>query len=100
MSKTTTLVVTLLGVLVLAVNAWFWVAIIPEQAMKLHQMYAERHPPIEMYDCPPYDGPYDCYEYEGDYPDCTRDYGEGTAEDTDMPGPLLECEAGDHTCID
>ena len=88
-----TFLLILIGILAVAANTYIWVKYVPQAAMELHYLYADKHPPDEGCNSPlPELTPeyyeergWDQYEYEGDRA---------------MPGPMLECEAGDHTCID
>lgn len=82
-------------VLVLALNIWFWFNYIPQHLFTMIQEYeakkAAEIPTVEEY----IEQGYDTYEYEGDWGEYLGDH-----DTTTMPRPLLECEAGDHTCID
>jgi hypothetical protein len=89
--------------LVLLLNVWFYTTFLPPAFSDAIQMMRERQgippapPTVEQYE----EMGYDAYEHEGDYPELYTTEHE-TPEDADegMPGPMLECEAGDHTCID
>ena len=97
-TRTTKITGLVLILLITVLNIWFWFMLLP---VKLISAAKEIHAPaVELVP------EYDCYEFYGDYP--TEEAREGyraryraPATDTNPePSDMLECEAGDHTCID
>ena len=81
--------------LILSLCVWFWFVFVPKGYLEARDTHRERvKPTVEEY----IENGWDPYEYEGDWnrPPYVEDEEAGPV----MPGPMLECEAGDHTCID
>ena len=93
--------------LIMSLCVWFWLIFVPKEYLEARDTHRERvKPTVEDY----IENGWDPYEYEGDwgthaYPDDDPrwerpPYIEDDEAGLMMPGPMLECDAGDHTCID
>lgn len=83
------MVILWLSIILLPLFVYLWS--IPQVMEHRERQERQRIPTVQEY----IDQGYDTYEYEGDWGDHPGDH-----DDTTMPGPMLECDAGDHTCID
>jgi hypothetical protein len=78
---------------ILTLPMWFYLWHLPQMLHDVDERRAEREKPtVEEY----IEQGYDTYEYEGDWGEHRGDHDDQGA----MPGPMLECEQGDHACID
>lgn len=90
-----------LWVFILLTTLWMGWWYVPMKIEKLEQIHEEIKASADLQR-----PQYDCYEFYGDYPteeernQYRAEYAMPIGADRGEPGPMLDCEAGDHTCID